>query len=138
VLNDDLELLSGRVPGDDPWSRLADPVVRSGRPFAPALLRIGVRYVLIQHIGSWRSFLPRIRGLTQVYAGDTLSLYRGTAQRVPSFRTPPIPPVLAADIAAGALALWALAVWLLAQRSRRLLSFRQLRKTEGTWEEVTT
>lgn len=124
LIDDDLELLSGRVPGDDPWSRLADPIVRSGRPLAPDLPSVGARYVLLQRIGRWRSLLPRLRGLAVVERGPTLTLYRGRQAQPPGFRTAPVLPVVAADAAAAATVASAIVAWFVASRSTLLISFR--------------
>lgn len=96
-----LELGPYELPHEDPWSRLADPVVEGPGALTPDLRALGVRYVLLFKEADWRSFHRRITGLQTVLDTPDLALYRGPAPgRIPDFPTPPWGPVVAADLVA--------------------------------------
>jgi hypothetical protein len=115
-----LEVGPYRLPAEDPWSRLADPVVRGSGPLQPALPGLGVRYVLLFKEADWRGSLPRLAGLTPVLDGSDLVLFRSpAAARPPAFDTPAAGAVLAGD--AVALLTIALAVAVAARRRLRTI-----------------
>ena len=93
-----LEFGTNVLPGEDPWSRLADPVLLGGGALAPHLRALGIRYVLLFKEGRWGPLVGRTAGLERVLDTPDLALYRGSyAGSVPSFPTPPTGPVLLAD-----------------------------------------
>lgn len=119
VVGDALEVGRARLPGEDPWSRLADPAVRGRGSLVPSLPRLGVRYVLVFHEADWRAAAGRLAGLEPVLRAPDLDLYRSrTPAAVPSFPEPPAAPVLAGDVLAAAAAAWA-GIALAAARLRR-------------------
>jgi hypothetical protein len=106
-----LEFGNATLPGEDPWSRMADRAVLGPQPLAPDLPRLGVRYVLVFKEGAWRPLLPKVAGLARVIDAPDLTLYRGDfAGPVPSFPTPPAPAVVAGDVVALGVVLAAAAV----------------------------
>jgi hypothetical protein len=108
VVGDALEVGRVRLPGEDPWARLADPVVRGRGSLRPALSRLGIRYVLLFREADWRGIVPRLGGLAPVRVTRDLTLYRSSRPaRVPSFPVPPALPVIAGDVLALGLAGWA-------------------------------
>jgi hypothetical protein len=123
VGNDDLELAGLTVPGEDPWSARLGPLVRGSAPLAPALPAAGVRYVLLYKSADWRGYQPRLAGLEPVVDRPELVLYRVPERAaVVRFATPPVGPVLAADLLAAAVVLWAWSGLHLPARPRRLVS----------------
>jgi hypothetical protein len=93
-----LEVGGIRLPPEDPWSRGADPPVRSGRPLESELPSLGIRYVVLLKEADWRRAQPSVAGLERVMRGADLDLYRSTVPtRVPRFGTPPIAPVVGGD-----------------------------------------
>jgi hypothetical protein len=123
VGNDDLELVGVTVPGEDPYGTRLGPLVGGTAPLRPALPAAGIRYVLVFKVGDWSGYLPRLAGLVPVLDRAELALYRVPAS--PSavrFATPPVAPVVAADLLAVALVLWALAGLSLPAGVRQLVS----------------
>jgi hypothetical protein len=123
VGNDDLELVGLTVPGEDPYGTRLGPLVGGTAPLRPALPAAGIRYVLVFKVGDWSGYLPRLAGLVPVLDRAELALYRVPAS--PSavrFATPPVAPVVAADLLAVALVLWALAGLSLPAGVRQLVS----------------
>ncbi len=99
-----LEVGGSTLPGEDPWSRLAGRVVRTGNPLAASLPRLGIRYVLLFREADWKAALPQTAGLTRVLVTPDLILYRGLPPGpAPRFPRPALAPVLAGDAAAAAL-----------------------------------
>jgi hypothetical protein len=110
VGNDELELVGLTVPGEDPYGARLGPLVRGAVPLGPALPAAGIRYVLVFKVGDWSGYLPRLAGLVPVLDRAELALYRVPASPTAvRFATPPVVPVVAADLLAVALVLWALA-----------------------------
>ncbi|HEV8373069.1 MAG TPA: hypothetical protein VGR68_07680 [Actinomycetota bacterium] len=123
VGNDDLELVGLTVPGEDPYGTRLGPLVGGTAPLRPALPAAGICYVLVFKVGDWSGYLPRLAGLVPVLDRAELALYRVPAS--PSavrFATPPVAPVVAADLLAVALVLWALAGLSLPAGVRQLVS----------------
>jgi hypothetical protein len=123
VGNDDLELVGVTVPGEDPYGTRLGPLVGGTAPLRPALPAAGIRYLLVFKVGDWSGYLPRLAGLVPVLDRAELALYRVPAS--PSavrFATPPVAPVVAADLLAVALVLWALAGLSLPAGVRQLVS----------------
>jgi hypothetical protein len=127
VVNDDLELASGSISGEDPWAARATPLVRSTEVLGDQLASLGIRYVLIEKIADWKSYLPRLAELEPVRDGRTLSLYRAPPPHRVIFASPPVVPVLIGDVMAAMLALWALG-GLLVGAGKGLLSFSGRRR----------
>src|SRR5207248_8344229 len=69
VESDSLEVGRVRLPPEDPWSRLADPLARGRGPIRTGLSSLGVRYVLLLHAADWRPQASRTAGLTLVLRG---------------------------------------------------------------------
>jgi hypothetical protein len=93
-----LEVGPFRLPPEDPWSRLADPLVRGPGPLEPALPGLGVRYVVLFKEADWRRALPKVAGLTLVQDEGDLMLLRSTGSaRQPAFEAPPVAAVAAGD-----------------------------------------
>ena len=123
VGNDDLELVGLTVPGEDPYGTRLGPLVRGSAPLAPALPGAGVRYVLVLKAGDWRAWPGRLDGLDPVLDRPDLALFRVPATPAEvRFPTPPVAPVVLADLAALALVIWACAGRALPFRPRRLVS----------------
>lgn len=121
VTNDDLELTTLTVPGEDPWSSLAAPLVRGGGPLVPGTERLGVRWVLLLKTADWARYPPRLTGTDVVLDRPELALYRAPAPAgLPRLPSPPAGPVLAADAVTAALALWVVG-GTVAVRARRLV-----------------
>jgi len=117
VGNTSLEVGGEALPAEDAWSRRADPAVASGRPLAPDLAPLGVRYVLLWKTADWRESLPRVADLAAVLDTPDLTLYRAPPPpSEPRFALPPLAPVVAGDLVTLGVVL-AAAVWL--ARSRR-------------------
>jgi len=106
VVNDDLELESRTIQGEDVWARRMDPLIESGRPLAGALRSYGIRYVLVLKVGPWRDVLPRLRGLPQVADGQSLALFRAPPPATVSFPSTPAAPVVAGDLVTLMLVMW--------------------------------
>lgn len=108
VGNDDLELETTTVPGEDPYGDRLGPLVRGGAPLAPALPAEGVRYVLVLKVAEWAAFPPRLAGARPLLDGADLALYQvpGPIATV-RFAAPPALPVVAGGLAALATAAWA-------------------------------
>jgi hypothetical protein len=123
VGNDDLELVGVTVPGEDPYGTRLGPLVGGTAPLRPALPAAGIRYVLVFKVGDWSGYLPRLAGLVPVLDRAELALYRVPASPTAvRFATPPVAPVVAADLLAVALVLWALAGLSLPAGVRQLVS----------------
>ncbi|HEX7147209.1 MAG TPA: hypothetical protein VF512_06850 [Actinomycetota bacterium] len=123
VGNDDLELVGLTVPGEDPYGTRLGPLVRGSAPLAPALPGAGVRYVLVRKAGDWRAWPGRLDGLDPVLDRPDLALFRVPATPAEvRFPTPPVAPVVLADLGALALVIWACAGRALPFRPRRLVS----------------
>jgi hypothetical protein len=123
VGNDDLELVGLTVPGEDPYGTRLGPLVGGTAPLRPALPAAGIRYVLVFKVGDWSGYLPRLAGLVPVLDRAELALYRVPASPTAvRFATPPVAPVVAADLLAVALVLWALAGLSLPAGVRQLVS----------------
>jgi hypothetical protein len=98
VTNTAIEVGRFRLSPEDPWTTLADPLIRADGAFGGELPRIGVRYVLLFKTADWRSFPARLQDLDRVLDAPDLSLYRGVVpSSLPSFPTPPPALVVAAD-----------------------------------------
>jgi hypothetical protein len=109
VVSDALEVGRARVPPEDPWSALADPIVRGGRPLGPSLARLGVRYVLLLKEADWARFTAQVAGLQPVLATKELTLFRSaTPVGVPRFPEPPAGTIAIGDGAAAATFAWAI------------------------------
>jgi hypothetical protein len=123
VGNDDLELVGVTVPGEDPYGTRLGPLVGGTAPLRPALPAAGIRYLLVFKVGDWSGYLPRLAGLVPVLDRAELALYRVPASPTAvRFATPPVAPVVAADLLAVALVLWALAGLSLPAGVRQLVS----------------
>jgi hypothetical protein len=123
VGNDDLELAGLTVPGEDPYAARLGPLVRGSAPLAPALPAAGVRYVLLYKTADWRGYRPRLAGLEPAVDRSELALYRVPGRpAVLRFATPPVVPVVAADLLAAAVALWAWSGLSLPARPHQLVS----------------
>jgi hypothetical protein len=123
VGNDDLELAGLTVPGEDPDSARLAPLVRASGPLGPALPSAGVRYVLLFKSGDWPVYRPRLAGLEPVVDRPELVLYRVPERPAEvRFATPPVVPVLVADLLAAAVVLWAWSGLSLPARPRQLIS----------------
>jgi hypothetical protein len=110
VVSDALEVGTVRLPPADNWAALADPVVRGGRPLAPELPRLGIRFVLLLHQSDWRSARPLVAGLATVIRTQELELFAsGLPAPPPGLPKPPSAVVILGDVAAAALVVWALA-----------------------------
>jgi hypothetical protein len=126
VGNDDLELSSTVVPGEDPYGGRLGPLVRGTAPLAPALPGQGIRYVLVLKVAEWASFPPRLAGASRLLDAPDLSLYQVPGRIVPPpLPGPPVAPVLAGDLLALAVVGWAVTGVLpaVALSRRRLLLF---------------
>jgi hypothetical protein len=123
VSNDDLELTSLTVPGEDPWSPLAAPLVNGSGPLVPGTERVGVRWVLLLKTADWTRYPARLAGAELVLDRPELALYRAPAPRsLPRFPSAPGVRVVAADVLTLALALWVVAgAAPVAFRARRLV-----------------
>jgi len=133
VGNDDLELSSTVVPGEDPYGGRLGPLVRGTAPLAPALPGQGIRYVLVLKVAEWASFPPRLAGASRLLDAPDLSLYQVPGKIVPPpLPGPPDAPVLAGDLLALAVAGGAITGVLpaVALPRRRLLLFG--RAVEGS------
>ncbi len=137
VTNDDLELRGLTVPGEDPWSPGLAPLVAGDGPIAPGLPAAGVRWVLVEKVGRWSGYPPRLAGADLVLDRADLALYQSPARpAAPDAGGPPWPPgaraaVLAADAAALGLALWAIVGGkAMARVPRRLVSSWRSRRRE--------
>jgi hypothetical protein len=128
VGNDDLDLPSVTVPGEDPYGGRLAPLVLGAAPLAPALPAEGIRYVMVFRIAEWAAWTPRLAGLRPVLDNAELALYRvpGPVRPV-RLASPPVPPVLAGDLLAVATAGWACAGLLppVASHRRRLVFSRR-------------
>jgi hypothetical protein len=129
VGNDDLELVGLTVPGEDPYGNRLGSLVRGSAPLAPALPGAGVRYVLVFKSADWTAWSGRLDGLALTLDRPELALYRAPARPSEArFPTPPVAPVVAADLLALALVAWAGAGPSLPLRPRRLVSFARHRQ----------
>jgi hypothetical protein len=110
VGNDDLELPTVTVPGEDPYGGRLGPLVRGAAPLAPALPAHGIRYVLVLKVAEWAAFPRRLDGAERLLDGADLALYqvRGTVAPL-RFPAPPAAPVIAGDVLAVAVFGWACA-----------------------------
>jgi hypothetical protein len=107
VGNDDLELPTVTVPGEDPYGGRLGPLVRGGAPLVPALPAQGIRYVLVLKVAEWASFQPRLAGASRVLDGPDLALYQVPGAVTPvRFGSPPEAPVIVADLLAVGVAAW--------------------------------
>jgi hypothetical protein len=123
VGNDDLELVGLTVPGEDPYGARLGPLVRSSATLAPTLPGAGVRYLLVFKTADWTAWSGRLDGLVPALDRPELALYRVPDRPAEvRFPTPPVAPVVAADLAALALVVWAAAGLSLPLRPRRLVS----------------
>jgi hypothetical protein len=123
VGNDDLELVGLTVPGEDPYGARLGPLVRGSATLAPALPGAGVRYVLVLKTADWTAWSGRLDGLVPALDRPELALYRVPDRPAEvRFPTPPVAPVVAADLVALALVVWAAAGLSLPLRPRRLVS----------------
>jgi hypothetical protein len=123
VGNDDLELVGLTVPGEDPYGARLGPLVRGSAPLAPALPGAGIRYVLVLKTADWTAWSGRLDGLVPTLDRPELALYRVPGRPAEArFPTPPVGPVVAADLVALALVVWACAGLSLPLRPRRLIS----------------
>ena len=96
-----LEFGTIALPGEDPWSRSADPVAAGRGPLASGLPGLGVRYVMLCKEGDWKASSARLVGLDRVLDAPDLALYRGSyAGPVPSFPEPPAGAVIGGDVVA--------------------------------------
>ena len=123
VTNDDLELRGLTVPGEDPWSPRLAPLVLCSGPLAPAVPPAGVRWVLVEKIGPWSAYPPRLAGAELILDRGDLALYRGPPPRPVELPAAPAAPVLAADVVALALLGW-IAAGPVASLRRRLIESR--------------
>ena len=123
VGNDDLELVGLTVPGEDPYGARLGPLVRGSATLAPALPGAGVRYVLVLKTADGTTWSGRLDGLVPALDRPELALYRVPDRPAEvRFPTPPVAPVVAADLVALALVVWAAAGLSLPLRPRRLVS----------------
>jgi hypothetical protein len=123
VGNDDLELVGLTVPGEDPYGARLGPLVRGSATLAPALPGAGVRYVLVLKTADGTAWSGRLDGLVPALDRPELALYRVPDRPAEvRFPTPPVAPVVAADLVALALVVWAAAGLSLPLRPRRLVS----------------
>ena len=123
VGNDDLELVGLTVPGEDPYGARLGPLVRGSATLAPALPGAGVRYVLVLKTADGTTWSGRLDGLVPALDRPELALYRVPDRPAEvRFPTPPLAPVVAADLVALALVVWAAAGLSLPLRPRRLVS----------------
>jgi len=110
VVSDALEVGHTRLPPEDRWAILADPVVRSGRPLALRLPSLGIRYVLLLREADVRAFEPRVAGLRSVLEGPNLQLFRVQGPvTIPRLPEPPAAPVIGGDVVAAVSFLGAVA-----------------------------
>jgi hypothetical protein len=123
VTNDDLELRGLTVPGEDPWSPRLAPLVLGGGPLTPGLAPAGVRWVLVEKVGPWSAYLPRLEGAELVLDRGDLALYRAPPPGPVELPTTPVVPVLVADAVALALLGW-IAAGPVASLRRRLVESR--------------
>ncbi len=124
VGNDDLELLTVTVPGEDPYGGRLAPLVLGPAPLAPALPAEGIRYVMVFKIADWAAWTPRLAGLRPVLDNTELALYRVPGPVMPvRLVGAPVAPVVAGDLLAVATAGWACAglLPLVASHRRRLV-----------------
>ena len=124
VGNDDLELPTVTVPGEDPYGGRLAPLVLGPAPLAPVLPAEGIRYVMAFKIAERAAWTPRLAGLRPVLDNAELALYRVPSPVTPvRLAGPPVPPVVAGDLLAVATAGWACAGLLppVASRRRRLV-----------------
>jgi len=121
VVNDDLELTTLTVPGEDPWSPPASSLVRGSGPLVQGSATVGVRYVLLFKVADWAPYQPRLAGAELLLDRPELALYRTPPPLLPRFASAPAGPVLVADAAAGALALWVVSAGAVAFGARRLV-----------------
>jgi hypothetical protein len=114
-----LELGTATLPGEDPWAAMATPVVQSEMPLDAILGVLGVRYVLLEKVGTWQEMVPRLAALQRVLDAPDLLLYRGPVPgRVPTFDEPPAALVLAGDAVAVAVTAAALVMAIRFRRRR--------------------
>jgi hypothetical protein len=123
VTNDDLELPGLIVPGEDPWSPRLAPLVLGSRPLAPGLPAAGVRWVLVEKLGPWSAYPPRLAGAELVLDRGDLALYRGPPPRRVELPGAPAAPVILADVVVLMLLGW-IAAGSLAWFRRRLIESR--------------
>ncbi len=96
-----LEVSGYRLPGEDSWSRLLDRPATDGRPLAPRLADLGIRYVVVFAGPGSGPAARGMSGLTPVRAFPDLRLYRVPgAVRIPRFAATPAGPVVAGDLLA--------------------------------------
>jgi len=119
VESDALEVGDQVLPPEDPWSALADPIVRGTGPLAPGLPGLGVRYLLLFKEADWRVYEgkpARLEDLIPVLRTPELDLYLSASPvAAPTLPVPAVAPVILGDLLAGGLFLWA-AAWALAYR----------------------
>ncbi|HEV8653669.1 MAG TPA: hypothetical protein VG276_30795 [Actinomycetes bacterium] len=137
VTNDDLELRGTTVPGEDPWSPRLAPLVTGAGAIAPGLPTAGVRWVLVEKVGRWSGYPPRLAGADLVLDRADLALYRSAARPagppgavVPAWPDGARAAVLGADAVALGLALWAVGGTSMARPLRRLVDSWRSRRRE--------
>jgi len=135
VTNDDLELTTLTVPGEDPWSPLVAGLVQGSGPLVPGTERVGLRWVLVLKVADWARYPARLAGADLVLDRPELALYRAPppALPLPRLGSPPAGPVLAADTVAAALVLWVVFGGAVAFRARRLVWSGRGANSWGIW-----
>jgi len=135
VTNDDLELTTLTVPGEDPWSPLTASLVQGNGPLVPGTERVGMRWVLVLKAGDWARYPARLAGADLVLDRPELALYRAPppALPLPRLASPPAGPVLAADAVAAALVLWVVWGAAVAFRARWLVWSGRGANNWGIW-----
>jgi hypothetical protein len=114
-----LEVSGFRLPGEDPWSRLVDGPATEGRPLAPRLADLGIRYVVVFPGPGSNDAERSLGGLRPVRAFPDLRLYRVPGPvRIPEFASTPAGPVVAGDVVAVGLVLVAAGALIRSRRRR--------------------
>jgi hypothetical protein len=104
VVNDTLELADRAVPGEDPWARRLDPLMRGTGPLPDALAGQYVRYVLVERTEYGAADVERrLEGAEAVLRGPDLALYRLPDPAGSPPGSPPVVPVVLADVCAAVL-----------------------------------
>lgn len=122
VVDDELELDTLSVPGEDPLASAAAPLVLADGGADPAALReLGIRYVVLDRAtAGQRGSVDADAGTATVHSGpllEVLDLGPVTPPAAPSFRRTSL--VVVGDAVAGTTVLTAGAVWLSGRRARR-------------------